>query len=92
MSLFQMHNETINVWTHLLGFIACLVAFCIMSFAKVIDDETQFSENARQLLYLIQGGQAPQGDEGSVPSLASFDTGYIESQKAEFHVFMATME
>ncbi len=40
MSLFQMHNETINVWTHFIGFIACLIAFCIMSFARVIDDET----------------------------------------------------
>ena len=25
-SLFQCHNETINVWTHLGGFFACLVA------------------------------------------------------------------
>ena len=25
-SLFQCHNETINVWTHLAGFFACLVA------------------------------------------------------------------
>ena len=30
MSLFQMHNETINVWTHMLGFVVALIAFIMM--------------------------------------------------------------
>lgn len=29
-SLFQCHNETINVWTHFLGFWACMTALIII--------------------------------------------------------------
>ena len=39
-SLFQWHNETVNIWTHFVGFIVCLVSVLIMSFAKVIDEQT----------------------------------------------------
>lgn len=55
----------------------------IVSCAKVVDEKTQLSQTAGELLYLIQD---------SVPDLSKFDTGYIQSQKAEFNVFMATLE
>ena len=55
----------------------------IVSCAKVVDQKTQLSQTAGELLYLIQD---------SVPDLSKFDTGYIQSQKAEFNVFMATLE
>ena len=32
-SLFQLHNETINVWTHFIGFLVCTAFFIVMSFA-----------------------------------------------------------
>ena len=66
-SLFEMHNETVNVWTHFIGFLACFYSFLVMSCAQSIDDATQLTDNARQLLYLIQE-EAPK-----------FDTGFIES-------------
>ena len=52
-SLFQLHNETINVWTHFLGFIVCLVAFLIMTYGNVIEDPEAIREEARGLLYLF---------------------------------------
>ena len=84
-SLFQVHNETINIWTHLLGFFACLFGFLIMTFAKVVTDPLQLRENTKNLLVMVQQQSAE-----LMPS--SMDFGYIESQKAEFNVFMATME
>ena len=83
-SLFQVHNETVNVWTHLVGFLVCLVAFLIMTFAKVVSDPLSLRENAKSLLILAQ--------QQDVPELPSMDFGYIESQRAEFNVFLATME
>ncbi|KAM4630769.1 progestin and adipoQ receptor family member VII, a [Polymixia lowei] len=35
LSLFQRHNETINIWTHLLGFLVILVKFCQL--AETVD-------------------------------------------------------
>ncbi|XP_034017196.1 progestin and adipoQ receptor family member VII, a [Thalassophryne amazonica] len=35
LSLFQCHNETINIWTHLLGFLVILVKFCQL--AETVD-------------------------------------------------------
>ena len=89
-SLFQVHNETVNVWTHFVGFLVCLIAFVIMTFARVISDPMQVRENTRQLLYLIQGGEGS-AEEASY-EMPSMDFGYVESQKADFNVFMATME
>ena len=37
-SLFQVHNEIVNIWTHLLGFLACLIGFLVMTCAKVVTD------------------------------------------------------
>ena len=31
-SLFQFHNETINVWTHFIGFWATLVGILLIAF------------------------------------------------------------
>ena len=39
-SLFQWHNESINIWTHFVGFLICLVAMLIVSCAKVVDEKT----------------------------------------------------
>ncbi|XP_071393575.1 progestin and adipoQ receptor family member VII, a isoform X1 [Centroberyx affinis] len=35
LSLFQRHNETLNIWTHLLGFLAILMRFCQL--AETVD-------------------------------------------------------
>ena len=53
-SLFQVHNETINIWTHLLGFFVCLIGFIIMTFAKVVNDPLQLRENTKSLLVMVQ--------------------------------------
>ena len=37
-SLFQWHNETINIWTHLVGFVAVLTAIIYISLADVTGD------------------------------------------------------
>ncbi|XP_061174203.1 membrane progestin receptor alpha-B-like [Saccostrea echinata] len=34
-SLFQMHNETVNVWTHLIGFVVCV--YSLLSFQQSYD-------------------------------------------------------
>lgn len=52
-SLFQVHNETVNVWTHLLGFVVCFIAFVIMTFARVVSDPMKIRENTRHLLYMM---------------------------------------
>ena len=38
-SLFQCHNETINVWTHFIGFWAALVCFfnCLVDYHGAFD-------------------------------------------------------
>ena len=36
-SLFQLHNETVNVWTHLLGFLVCFVAFLVINYSATFD-------------------------------------------------------
>ena len=55
-SLFQVHNETVNVWTHLLGFLACSAALVIMSYSKVVDDPLGLQKNSRHFLYLLETG------------------------------------
>ena len=55
-SLFQVHNETVNVWTHLLGFLVCSAALVIMSYSKVVDDPLGLQKNSRHLLYLLETG------------------------------------
>ena len=79
-SLFQIHNETVNVWTHLAGFVVCLVTFLIMTFSKVISDPMQIRENTKHLLYMMQSGEgeAPFGLE-SDSELPAMDFGYVES-------------
>ena len=64
-----------------------------MTFSKVISDPMQIRENTKHLLYMMQSGEgeAPFGLE-SDSELPAMDFGYVESQKAEFNVFMATME
>ena len=32
-SLFQWHNETINIWTHMIGFVAFLIVLCVVGFS-----------------------------------------------------------
>lgn len=70
-----------NIWTHFLGFLAAFATFLCLSYAKIIDDPLQLGRNASHLLSLVQNAE-----------LDAFDTGFIESQRAEFNVFMATME
>lgn len=57
-SMFQLHNETVNVWTHFVGFLVCFVAFLVVTFSKVMDDPAYLSENAKHLMYLVQGGES----------------------------------
>ena len=66
----------------MIGFLVCTIAFIIMSFSNALD-MINFKENAKSLLYLAQD------HTGAMPAM---DFGYLESQKAEFNVFMATME
>jgi len=37
-SLFQLHNETVNIWTHFCGFIVCFIAVMVMNFSRTSDD------------------------------------------------------
>ena len=39
-SLFQIHNETMNVWTHFSGFLVCIVALIITMYSQVVEDPT----------------------------------------------------
>lgn len=32
MSLFEWHNETINIWTHLVGFIVFFIILMVIAF------------------------------------------------------------
>ena len=34
-SLFQWHNETINIWTHLVGFVTFLLVLCVFGFSQI---------------------------------------------------------
>jgi len=80
-SLFQIHNETINIWTHLIGFFVCLASFIILTSTRVISDPFEIRKNTKHLMYLVQGEEgAPVGDEEqSALELPSMDFGYIES-------------
>ena len=51
-SLFQIHNETINVWTHLLGFVGCVAVFVMIITSDFIDDPLKIKENAKHFIYL----------------------------------------
>lgn len=38
MSIFQWHNETINIWTHLVGFIVYLIVLLVIAFSQIGED------------------------------------------------------
>ena len=71
-SLFQCHNETINVWTHFSGFLVSLLALIIMIAnyqnvkVKSVDDSAlSFAKVTRD-------------------DIDGYDLGLIHSQRAEF--------
>ena len=35
MSIFQMHNETVNIWTHFIGFIVCSIVMFTLSCTQI---------------------------------------------------------
>ena len=39
-SLFEWHNETINIWTHLVGFVTYIVIIFVIAFTSVGEDVT----------------------------------------------------
>lgn len=79
-SLFQCHNETVNVWTHFTGFLASIVGIFILicNYHIVRVKEVQAAS-------ALQLAQVEEGD------VEGFDLGLIYSQRAEFNLLYATL-
>ena len=75
-SLFQFHNETINVWTHFIGFWGCFFALLVVFF----NYKTVVVEDGPQTLNLSQ------------VDVDGYDFGYVHSQTYEFKVFLMTLK
>ena len=35
-SLFQVHNETVNIWSHLVGFVICSIIVIVIASIQII--------------------------------------------------------
>ena len=80
-SLFQCHNETINVWTHFAGFWASFVGliflFCNYDTAKVL---MSLDESA------LEEAQVSRSE------VEGYDLGLIHSQRAEFNMLYLSLK
>ena len=84
LSIFQCHNETINVWSHFIGFLISLVALLVV-FCNYGNESTGLA----QLSQLKRNGL-----EGRVhlSEIEGFDMGLLHSQLAEFRIFHMTVQ
>lgn len=57
-SLFQLHNESVNVWTHLFGFFAALVTIVVIACANSSTLQQTMAGTHQALSELIQQKKA----------------------------------
>lgn len=39
-SLFMWHNETINIWTHMVGFFVYVIVLCVVGFSQIGEEHS----------------------------------------------------
>jgi len=78
MSLFEWHNETINIWSHGLGFIAFFVILLVVAFTDIGEE--------------VETSRGMSGFYSFMREPNSWDFGLIESQKNEMTLVMSTIE
>lgn len=66
LSIFEWHNETINIWTHLVGFIIYMVVLLVIGFSQIGEDISP-SDTAKNVRLFLSH---PNG---------SWDFGFVES-------------
>lgn len=79
-SLFQCHNETINVWTHFSGFLVSLLAFIIMICNYQNVKVKSVDDTALNLAKVTRD------------DIDGYDLGLIHSQRAEFQVLYLSLK
>ena len=80
-SVFEVHNESMNVWTHLVGFIVCFITFIILCCFEVDEEIKEKTINGiRMATDAIQN------------SHVFNDLNWFQYQKNEFEAFMSELE
>ena len=49
-SLFEWHNETVNIWTHLVGFVVYIGVLCFIGFSQIGEDHGGQSQSTSQAM------------------------------------------
>ena len=55
-SIFQLHNETMNIWTHGLGFIFCTVVLFVFSCSQIGEHINNLTQSSVDYLSGVSDG------------------------------------